>query len=42
MKTSKVKIYVENTEVPEYKTSGASGFDIKVLFNNKIPYIIQS
>lgn len=39
MKTSKVKIYVENTEVPEYKTSGASGFDIKVLFNNKIPYI---
>lgn len=34
MKTSKVKIYVNNTKVPEYKSSGASGFDISVKLNS--------
>ena len=29
MKESKIKIYVENAEVPEYKSSGASGFDVQ-------------
>lgn len=36
MKESKIKIYVENTEVPEYKSSGASGFDVSVQFSNKV------
>lgn len=36
MKESKIKIYVENAEVPEYKSSGASGFDIPVQFSDKV------
>lgn len=36
MKESKIKIYVENTEVPEYKSSGASGFDVPVKFSDKV------
>lgn len=36
MKESKIKIYVENTKVPEYKSSGASGFDIPVQFTNNV------
>ena len=36
MKESKIKIYVENAEVPEYKSSGASGFDVPVQFSNKV------
>ena len=36
MKESKIKIYVENAEVPEYKSSGASGFDIPVQFTNNV------
>lgn len=36
MKESKIKIYAENAEVPEYKSSGASGFDVPVQFSNKV------
>ena len=36
MKESKIKIYVENAEVPEYKSLGASGFDVPVQFSNKV------
>ena len=36
MKESKIKIYVENAEVPEYKSSGASGFDVPVQFSDKV------
>ena len=36
MKNSKIKIYTENAKVPEYKSSGASGFDIPVQFTHNV------
>lgn len=38
MKTSDIKIYLENTEVPQYKSTGASGFDLRAKFNPSVPY----
>lgn len=38
MKESLIGLYVDNTEVPEYKSAGASGFDLRVKFNPKIPW----
>lgn len=38
MKESLIGLYVDNTEVPEYKSSGASGFDLRTKFNPKIPW----
>lgn len=36
MKESLIGLYVDNTEVPEYKSAGASGFDLRVKFSNKV------
>lgn len=36
MKESLIGLYVENTEVPQYKSTGASGFDLRVKYN---PYV---
>ena len=36
MKESLIGLYVDNTEVPEYKSTGASGFDLRVKFSNKV------
>lgn len=36
MKESLIGLYVENTEVPQYKSAGASGFDLRVKYN---PYV---
>lgn len=38
MKESLIRLYVDNTEVPEYKSAGASGFDLRAKFNPKIPW----
>lgn len=38
MKESDIKIYLENTEVPQYKSTGASGFDLRAKFNYSVPY----
>lgn len=38
MKESNIKIYLENTEVPQYKSTGASGFDLRAKFNHSVPY----
>lgn len=38
MKASDIKIYLENTEVPQYKSTGASGFDLRAKFNYSVPY----
>lgn len=38
MKESLIGLYVDNTEVPEYKSAGASGFDLRAKFNPKIPW----
>lgn len=38
MKSSDIKIYLENTEVPQYKSTGASGFDLRAKFNYSVPY----
>ena len=35
MEKQVIKIYCQDTEVPEYKTSGASGFDLKVKYTDK-------
>ena len=37
MKESLIGLYVDNTEVPEYKSAGASGFDLRAMFNPNIP-----
>ena len=42
MKESLIGLYVDNTEVPEYKTTGASGFDLRAKFNPKIPWFDKS
>lgn len=42
MKESLIGLYVDNTEVPEYKSAGASGFDLRVIFNPKIPWFDKS
>lgn len=42
MKTSQIGLYVENAEVPSYKSEGASGFDIKVLFNPDVAYLCRA
>lgn len=39
MKKSKINAYLENTEAPEYKSSGASGFDLSVHFTDDEPYL---
>lgn len=39
MKESLIGLYVDNTEVPEYKSAGASGFDLRAIFNPKIPWL---
>lgn len=39
MKESLIGLYVDNTEVPEYKSAGASGFDLRAKFNPKIPWL---
>lgn len=36
MKESLIGLYVDNAEVPEYKSAGASGFDLRVKFSNKV------
>lgn len=38
MKESLIGLYVDNAEVPEYKSAGASGFDLRAKFNPKIPW----
>lgn len=38
MKESLIGLYVDTTEVPEYKSAGASGFDLRAIFNPKIPW----
>ena len=38
MKESLIGLYIDNTEVPEYKSAGASGFDLRAKFNPKIPW----
>lgn len=42
MKESLIGLYVDNTEVPEYKSTGASGFDLRAMFNPKIPWFDKS
>lgn len=42
MKESLIGLYVDNTEVPEYKSAGASGFDLRAIFNPKIPWFDKS
>lgn len=42
MKESLIRLYVDNAEVPEYKSAGASGFDLRVKFNPKIPWFDKS
>lgn len=42
MKESLIGLYVDNTEVPEYKSAGASGFDLRAKFNPKIPWFDKS
>lgn len=42
MKESLIGLYVDNTEVPEYKSTGASGFDLRAKFNPKIPWFDKS
>lgn len=42
MKESLIGLYVDNAEVPEYKSAGASGFDLRVKFNPKIPWFDKS
>lgn len=42
MKKSLIGLYVDNTEVPEYKSAGASGFDLRAKFNPKIPWFDKS
>lgn len=42
MKESLIGLYVDNTEVPEYKSAGASGFDLRAMFNPKIPWFDKS
>lgn len=42
MKESLIGLYVDNTEVPEYKSAGASGFDLRAKFNLKIPWFDKS
>lgn len=39
MKESLIGLYVDNTEVPEYKSAGASGFDLRAMFNPNIPFL---
>ena len=36
MKESLIGLYVENTEVPQYKSAGASGFDLRAKYNPKV------
>lgn len=42
MKESLIGLYVDNAEVPEYKSAGASGFDLRAKFNPKIPWFDKS
>ena len=42
MKESLIGLYVDNAEVPEYKSAGASGFDLRAMFNPKIPWFDKS
>jgi dUTP pyrophosphatase len=42
MKKSLIGLYVDNAEVPEYKSAGASGFDLRAKFNSKIPWFDKS
>lgn len=42
MKESLIGLYVDNAEVPEYKSAGASGFDLRAKFNPKIPWFNKS
>lgn len=42
MKESLIGLYVDNAEVPEYKSAGASGFDLRAKFNSKIPWFDKS
>lgn len=42
MKKSLIGLYVDNAEVPEYKSAGASGFDLRAKFNPKIPWFDKS
>ena len=42
MKKSLIGLYVDNAEVPEYKSAGASGFDLRAKFNPKIPWFNKS
>lgn len=39
MKESKINAYLENIDAPEYKSSGASGFDLSVNFTYDEPYL---
>jgi dUTPase len=41
MKESLIGLYVDNTEVPEYKSAGASGFDLRAKFNPKFRGLIK-
>ena len=41
MKESLIGLYVDNTEVPEYKSAGASGFDLRAMFNPNLPAFSQ-
>lgn len=42
MKESLIGLYVDNAEVPKYKSAGASGFDLRAKFNSKIPWFDKS
>lgn len=39
MKESLIGLYVENTEVPQYKSAGASGFDLRVKYNPHLAHL---
>lgn len=41
MKESLIGLYVDNAEVPEYKSAGASGFDLRAMFNPNLPAFSQ-
>lgn len=39
MKESQIGIYFENTDVPVYKSTGASGFDLRAHFNLNVAHL---
>lgn len=42
MKESLIGLYVDNTEVPEYKSAGASGFDLRAQYSDDVIHLSYS